>query len=93
MGVPRECYLARNYVPLNMGPRLSITQVALYAKQQYKVTRMVCIESNIPSLGRWSCEGPTLWGKQNGVTVDTIVMDPDLADLTSVVLQAVSKNP
>jgi branched-chain amino acid transport system substrate-binding protein len=93
VGVPRECYFARNYVPLNMGPRLSMTQVALYAKQQYKATRMVCIAPNIPSLGRWSCEGPTLWGKQNGVTVDTIVMDPDSADPTSVVLQAASKNP
>lgn len=93
VGVPRECYFARNYVPLNMGPRLSMTEAALYAKQKYHATRMVCIAPNIPSLGRWSCEGPVLWGKQNGVTVDTIVMDPDSADPTSVVLQAASKNP
>lgn len=93
VGVPRECYFARNYAPLNMGPRLSMAEAALYAKQQYKATRMVCIAPNIPSLGAWSCEGPALWGKRNGVSVDTIVMDPDSADPTSVVLQAASRNP
>lgn len=93
VGVPRECYFAKNYVPLNMGPRLSMTEAALYAFQHYKATRMVCIAPNIPGLGQWSCEGPVAWGKQNGVKVETIVMDPDSADPTSVVLQAASKNP
>ena len=93
VGVPRECYFAKNYVPLNMGPRLSMTEGALFAKQHYKASHMVCIAPNIPGLGMWSCEGPMAWGKQNGVTVDTIIMDPDSADPNSVVLQAASKNP
>lgn len=93
VGVPRDCYFAKNYVPLNMGPRLSMTEAALYAKQHYHAGKMVCIAPNIPSLGNWSCDGPAAWGKQNGVTVETIVMDPDSADPTSVVLQAASKKP
>ena len=57
-GVPRECFNARNYVPVNAGPRVSATIAAMYAAQKYKSKKMVCIIPNIPSLGNWACEGP-----------------------------------
>jgi branched-chain amino acid transport system substrate-binding protein len=92
-GVPRECFNAKNYVPINSGPRISGTIAAMYAAQVYKSKKMVCIIPNIPSLGNWACEGPKEWGKKNGVEVETIAIDPGSADATSVMLQAASKKP
>jgi branched-chain amino acid transport system substrate-binding protein len=92
-GVPRECFNAKNYVPINSGPRISGTIVAMYAAEKYKSKKMVCIIPNIPSLGNWACEGPKEWGRKNGVEVETIAIDPGSADATSVMLQAASKKP
>lgn len=92
-GVPRECFNAKNYVPINSGPRISGTIAAMYAAQAYKSKKMVCIIPNIPSLGNWACEGPKEWGRKNGVEVETIAIDPGSADATSVMLQAASKKP
>ena len=57
VGVPRECFFAKNYVPVNTGPRVSATVVAMYAAQTYKAKKMVCVIPNIPSLGNWACDG------------------------------------
>lgn len=92
-GVPRECFFARNYVPLNAGPRVSATIAAMYAARQYKAKKMVCVIPNIPSLGNWACEGPKEWGRKNGVEVQTLTIDPGSADPTSVVLQAAAQKP
>lgn len=92
-GVPRECFNARNYVPMNTGPRISATNAAMFAAKKYGAKKMVCIIPNIPSLGNWACEGPKAWGAKNGVAVETITIDPGSADATSVMLQAASKKP
>lgn len=92
-GVPRECFNARNYVPINSGPRISGTIAAMYAAQTFKSKKMVCIIPNIPSLGNWACEGPKEWGKKNGVEVETLAIDPGSADATSTMLQAAAKKP
>jgi branched-chain amino acid transport system substrate-binding protein len=92
-GVPRECFFAKNYVPINSGPRISATIAAMHAATAYKSKRMVCIIPNIPSLGNWGCEGAKEWGKANGVEVETITIDPGSADPTSTMLQAASKKP
>ena len=93
VGVPRECFFAKNYVPVNAGPRVSATVVAMYAAQQYKAKRMVCVIPNIPSLGNWACDGAKDWGKANGVEVDVIAIDPGSPDATSTMLQAAAKKP
>jgi branched-chain amino acid transport system substrate-binding protein len=93
VGVPRECFFARNYVPVNAGPRVSNALAAAYALQKYKAKRMVCIIPNIPSLGNWACESVKELGKKHGVEVDIITIDPGSADATSVMLQAASKKP
>jgi len=93
VGVPRECFFAKNYVPVNTGPRVSGTVVAMYAAQQYKAKKMVCVIPNIPSLGNWACDGAKDWGKANGVEVDVITIDPGSPDATSTMLQAASKKP
>ena len=92
-GVPRECFFAKNYVPVNSGPRISATIAAMYAAKTYQSKRMVCIIPNIPSLGNWGCEGAKAWGKANGVEVETIAIDPGSADATSTMLQAAAKKP
>lgn len=92
-GVPRECFFNKNYAPVNTGPRVSGTLIAAHAAQAYKARRMVCVIPNIPSLGNWACEGAKGWGKDNGVEVETITIDPGSADATSVMLQASSKKP
>lgn len=92
-GVPRECFFAKNYVPINSGPRISAAIAGMYAAQTYKSKKMVCIIPNIPSLGNWGCEGAKEWGRKNGVEVETIAIDPGSADATSVMLQAASKKP
>lgn len=92
-GVPRECYNAQNYVPVNSGPRISATIAAMYAAQKYQAKKMVCIIPNIPSLGNWACEGVKQWGAKNGVVSETIAIDPGSADATSVLLQAAAMKP
>lgn len=93
VGVPRECFFAKNYVPVNTGPRVSATVVAMYAAQAYKAKKMVCVIPNIPSLGNWACDGAKDWGKANGVDVDVITIDPGSPDATSTMLQAAAKKP
>jgi branched-chain amino acid transport system substrate-binding protein len=93
VGVPRECFFAKNYVPVNTGPRVSATVVAMYAAQKYKARKMVCVIPNIPSLGNWACDGAKDWGKANGVDVDVIAIDPGSPDATSTMLQAAAKKP
>ena len=93
VGVPRECFFAKNYVPVNAGPRVSGTVVAMYAAQQYKAKKMVCVIPNIPSLGNWACDGAKDWGKANAVDIDVIAIDPGSPDATSTMLQAASKKP
>lgn len=93
VGVPRECFFAKNYAPVNTGPRVSATLVAMHMARQHKAKKMVCIIPNIPSLGNWACEGAKAWGAGNGVTVETITIDPGSADATSVMLQAAAGKP
>ena len=93
VGVPRECFFAKNYVPVNAGPRVSGTVVAMYAAQAYKAKKMVCVIPNIPSLGNWACDGAKDGGKANGVEVDVIAVDPGSPDATSTMLQAAAKKP
>lgn len=93
VGVPRECFFSKNYVPVNTGPRVSAALVGAHAAQAYRAKRMVCIIPNIPSLGNWACEGIKGWGSAHGVVVETIAIDPGSADATSVMLQAASKKP
>ncbi|WP_457392585.1 ABC transporter substrate-binding protein [Roseateles sp. P5_E1] len=93
VGVPRECFFAKNYVPVNAGPRVSGTVAAMYAAQAYKAKKMVCVIPNIPSLGNWACDGAKDWGKANGVDVEVIAVDPGSPDATSTMLQAAAKKP
>ncbi len=93
VGVPRECFNAKNYAPVNTGPRVSATVVAMHAVQKYKSKKMVCVIPNIPSLGNWACEGAKEWGRANGLAFETIAIDPGSADATSVMLQAAAMKP
>lgn len=93
VGVPRECFFAKNYAPVNTGPRVSATLVAAHMAKTYKAKKIVCIIPNIPSLGNWACEGAKGWGASNGVAVETITIDPGSADATSVMLQAAASKP
>jgi branched-chain amino acid transport system substrate-binding protein len=93
VGVPRECFFAKNYAPVNTGPRVSATLVAAHMAQAYKAKKMVCVIPNIPSLGNWACEGAKGWGASHGVAVETIAIDPGSADATSVMLQAAAAKP
>jgi branched-chain amino acid transport system substrate-binding protein len=93
VGVPRECFFARNYAPVNTGPRVSATLVTTHMARTHKAKKIVCVIPNIPSLGNWACEGAKGWGAGNGVVVETITIDPGSADATSVMLQAASSKP
>jgi branched-chain amino acid transport system substrate-binding protein len=93
VGVPRECFFAKNYAPVNAGPRVSAAVVAMHMAQAYKAKKMVCVIPNIPSLGNWACDGVKDWGKANGVAVDVIAIDPGSPDATSTMLQAASGKP
>lgn len=93
VGVSRECFNSKNHAPVNAGPRVSATAVAMYAAQKYKSRKMVCVVANIPGIGNWACEGAREWGKANGVDVETLAIDPVSLDATSTMLQAASKKP
>ena len=93
VGVPRECFFAKNYVPVNAGPRVSATVVGMHMAQAYRARKMACIIPNIPSLGNWACDGLKNWGEANGVAVEVITIDPGSPDATSTVLQAAAAKP
>ncbi len=93
VGVPRECYTARNYAPLNAGPRLSSIAAAQFINQKYGAKTFVCIAPNIPNVGAWSCDGIEQWAKANGLKSSTILVDPGSADANSSILQAASSKP
>lgn len=93
VGVPRECFTARNYAPLNAGPRLSLIAVAQYLHDHEGAKSFVCIGPNIPNVGQWSCDGVETWAKANGLKASTLLIDPGSADATSTILQAASSNP
>lgn len=93
VGVPRECFTASNYAPLNAGPRLSTIAAAEYAGEALGAKSFVCIGPGIPNVGGWSCDGVKQWAESQGHTAHTILIDPGSLDSASVVLQASSYSP
>ncbi len=93
VGVPRECFTARNYAPLNAGPRLSSIAAAQFIHEAYGAKSFVCIAPNIPNVGAWSCDGIDVWAKANGLTSSTILIDPGSSDANSTILQAAASKP
>ncbi len=93
VGVPRDCFHAKNIAPTNGGPRMSNIGAAQYMHDELKVKRLVCISLNIPNVGDWSCDGVAAYGKTVGMEVKTILFDPASMDATSLILQAMAFNP
>src|SRR6201988_1053316 len=93
VGVPRDCFHAKNIAPTNAGPRMSNIGAAQYLHDELKVKRLVCISLNIPNVGDWSCDGVVAYGKTVGMDVKTILSDPASMDATSLILQAMAFKP
>jgi branched-chain amino acid transport system substrate-binding protein len=93
VGVPRDCFHAKNISPTNGGPRMSNIGAAQYMHDNLNVKRMVCITLNIPNTGDWSCYGVEAYGKTVGMEVKTILFDPGSMDATSLILQAMAFKP
>jgi len=93
VGVPRECFFAENYAPVNTGPRVSALGAMNYALEAFGVKSVVCIAPNIPNVGVWSCEGIMQLAKEKGYTATNLVMDMGSADTTSTILQAAASRP
>ena len=93
VGVPRECFTAKNYAPTNAGPRISTTAAAQYAVEALGAKKLVCVGPNIPNVGAWSCDGVASFAKTVGASAKTILIDPGSADATSTVLQAAGFGP
>ena len=69
VGVPRDCFHAKNIAPTNGGPRMSNIGAAQYMHDDLKVKRLVCLSLNIPNVGDWSCDGIEAYGKTVGMEV------------------------
>lgn len=93
VGVPRECFSASNYAPVNAGPRISTVAAAEYAASALGAKSFVCIGPNIPNVGPWACDGVKTWAESNGFKADSILVDPGSLDAASTVLQAASFSP
>ena len=93
VGVPRDCFHAKNISPTNGGPRMSNIGAAQYMHDDLHVKRLVCIGPNIPNVGDWSCGGIEAYGKTVGMEVKTILFDPGSLDATSLILQAMAFQP
>ncbi len=93
VGVPRDCFHAKNIAPTNGGPRMSNIGAAQYLHDELKVKRLVCLSLNIPNVGDWSCDGIAAYGKSVGMEVKTILFDPASMDATSLILQAMAFKP
>ena len=93
VGVPRDCFHAKNISPTNAGPRMSNIGAAQYLHDELKVKRLVCLSLNIPNVGDWSCDGVAAYGQTVGMEVKTILFDPASMDATSLILQAMAFKP
>lgn len=93
VGVPRECFFSPNYATTNAGPRVSIMGAVGYALDSLKAKSVVCIGTNIPNVGSWSCDGVMAFARERGVDAETILLDPGSADATSIILQAAARKP
>ncbi len=93
VGVPRDCFHAKNIAPTNGGPRMSNIGAAQYLHDDLHVKRLVCLSLNIPNVGDWSCDGIEAYGKKVGMEVKTILFDPASMDATSLILQAMAFKP
>jgi branched-chain amino acid transport system substrate-binding protein len=95
VGVPRDCFFQKNYVPTNAGPRVSNTKAVIDLAQTYpgKIKRIVCFAPNIPNVGEWSCGGAVGWIKRQGGDGKIITFDPGSLDATSLILEAMAFKP
>jgi len=93
VGVPRECFFAENYAPVNTGPRVSAVGAAAYALQHFGARSVVCIAPNIPNVGTWLCDGIRQLAERKGFTASTLLIDVSSADSTSTILQAAAMQP
>jgi len=93
VGVPRECFFAENYAPVNTGPRVSALGATGYALEHFNAKSVVCIAPNIPNVGTWLCDGISQLAQRQGFSARTLLMDLNSADSTSVILQAAALNP
>jgi branched-chain amino acid transport system substrate-binding protein len=93
VGVPRDCFHAKNIAPTNEGPRLSNLGAAMYMVKTFGIKNIVCISPNIPGVGDFSCDGIKAWVADKGIQYHNILIDPATPDATSIVLQAVSLKP
>lgn len=94
VGVPRDCFHAKNIAPTNEGPRLSNLGAAMYMVKTFGIKNIVCISPNIPGVGDFSCDGIKAWAAQKGgIEYHAILIDPATPDATSIVLQAASFKP
>ena len=95
VGVPRDCFFQKNYVPTNAGPNVSNSKAIIDLAQTYpgKIKRVVCIAPNIPNVGEFSCAGAVGWIKRQGGEGKIITFDPNSLDATSLVLEAMAFKP
>jgi branched-chain amino acid transport system substrate-binding protein len=93
VGVPRDCFHAKNIAPTNEGPRLSNLGAVMYMVKTFGIKNIVCISPNIPGVGDFSCDGIKAWVAGKGIEYHNILIDPATPDATSIVLQAVSMKP
>jgi branched-chain amino acid transport system substrate-binding protein len=95
VGVPRDCFFQKNYVPTNAGPNVSNSKAIIDLAQTYpgKIKRIVCIAPNIPNVGEFSCSGAVGWIKRQGGEGKIITFDPNSLDATSLVLEAMAFKP
>lgn len=93
IGVAHECFTSRNIAPMNQGPRLSGVGMFRYAAERLGMKKAACVAWNIPGAIDWLCNGFAAWGKNHGVTVQNVIVDPSSSDYTSAMLQAAALKP
>ena len=85
VGVPRDCFHAKNIAPTNEGPRLSNLGAVMYMVKTFHSKNIVCISPNIPGVGDFSCDGIKAWvAQQGGIDYHMILIDPATPDATSI---------
>lgn len=93
IGIPRDCFFAPNYSSTNAGPRISTLGAAQYMVNTFGSKTVVCIAPAIPGVGDFACDGIKAWGEPKGVKYVNIQIAPAGADITSVLLQAMTSKP
>jgi branched-chain amino acid transport system substrate-binding protein len=87
-GVERKCFFSPHIAAVNTGPRISGLIAVQHAVKRVNAKSVVCVAIPFYDQSDWDCAGLRDWGAKAGVTVRTVVFDPEKFNPVDVMARA-----